>query len=68
MALALVLAAPATDAVFIAIFGVFIVAMVALIVIVLVWAVRHDLAGREAWRQRQESAGRRPPPPPGAGQ
>jgi hypothetical protein len=56
--------APATDAAFFAIFGVFVVAMVVLVVLVIVWAVRHDLAGREAWRQRQEERGRPPPAPP----
>jgi len=59
--------APATDAAFFAIFGIFVVAMVTLIVLVIVWAVRHDLAGREAWRQRQQSSARRPPSPPGTG-
>jgi len=66
MAPALVPAAPATDAAFLAIFGIFVVAMVVLIVIVIVWAVRHDLAGREAWRQRQSAAGERLSPPPRA--
>jgi hypothetical protein len=44
-----------TDVAFFITFGIFIVAMVALIVIVIMWAVRHDLAGRRAWRQRQEA-------------
>jgi hypothetical protein len=64
MALALVPTAPATDAAFFAIFGVFVVAMVVLIVVVIVWAVRHDLAGREAWRRRREATAERPSPPP----
>ena len=68
MTLALVPAAPATDAAFVAIFGVFILAMVALIVVVIVWAVRHDLAGREAWRRRQEAARGGPHRHPGPGQ
>ncbi len=67
MAHAFVPMAPATDAGFLVIFGIFVVAMVTLIVIVIVWAVRHDLAGREAWRRRQESSAQRPPPPPGTG-
>ena len=44
------------------IFGIFVVAMLALVVIVIMWAVRHDLAGRKAWRERQEARGHRPPP------
>jgi len=68
MALALLPSAPATDAAFFAIFGIFVVALLALVVIVIVWAVRHDLAGRQAWRERQEASrearGHRPPPPP----
>ena len=66
MAPALLLASAGNTA-FYVIFGIFVVAMVALVVIVIVWAVRHDLAGREAWRARQEARGRQPPPdPPGA--
>jgi hypothetical protein len=63
MAPALVPPAPATDAAFFVIFGLFVVALVTLAVVVIVWAVRHDLAGREAWRRRQEAAGRSPRPP-----
>jgi hypothetical protein len=37
------------------IFGVFVLAMVVLIVVVVIWAVRRDRAGRAAWRQRQEN-------------
>jgi hypothetical protein len=66
MAPALLPPAPATDAAFSVIFGIFVVAMVVLVVLVIVWAVRHDLAGRQAWRQRQEARGQRPPPPPRA--
>jgi hypothetical protein len=66
MAPALFLSAPSTDAAFFAIFGIFVVALVALMVIVIVWAVRHDLAGRQAWRERQEARSQRPPPPPRA--
>ncbi len=64
MALALVPLAAATDAAFFVIFGIFVVAFVALAVVVIVWAVRHDMAGRKAWRQRQEAAGQRPTAPP----
>jgi heme exporter protein D len=66
MAPALLLASAGNSA-FYVVFGIFVVALVALVVIVIVWAVRHDLAGREAWRARQEARGRQPPPnPPGA--
>ena len=64
MAPALVPPAPATNVAFFAIFGVFVVAMLVLAVLVIVWAVRHDLAGRQAWRERQQSRGRHSPPPP----
>ncbi len=37
------------------IFGIFVVALVVLIVIVLRWAIRSDRRGRALWRQRQES-------------
>ena len=50
----------AGNAAFYVVFGIFVVAMVMLAVIVIVWAVRHDIAGREAWRRRQEARG--PPP------
>ena len=67
MAPALVPPALATDAAFFAIFGIFVVALLVLAVIVIVWAVRHDVAGRQAWRERQQTAAQRhPPPPPGA--
>jgi len=47
--------ASATNTAFYVIFGVFVAAMVVLIVIIMVWAVRHDVAGRRAWRERQEA-------------
>ncbi|HEY1650552.1 MAG TPA: hypothetical protein VGG09_01600 [Acidimicrobiales bacterium] len=56
MAPALVLPAPATDVAFFVVFGLFVVAMVVLVVIIIVWAVRHDITGRRAWRARQEAA------------
>ncbi len=66
MALARVLAASAANDVFYAIFGIFVVAMIVLAVVVIVWAVRHDVAGRAAWRERQQERGY-PPQPPGEG-
>jgi hypothetical protein len=42
------------DAAFAVIFGIFIVALLTMIVIVLTWALRRDRAGRAAWRQRQQ--------------
>ena len=56
MAPALDLLAPATNTAFFVVFGVFVVAIVVLIVIVITWAVRHDIAGRRAWRARREAA------------
>ena len=56
MAPALDLLAPATSTAFFVVFGVFVVAMLVLIAIIIVWAVRHDVAGRRAWRRRQEAA------------
>lgn len=56
--------ASAGNTAFYVIFAIFVVAIVALAVIVVVWAVRHDLAGREAWRRRQEERGP-PTVPPG---
>jgi len=44
-----------SDVTFGIIFGIFVVALLALIVIVLTWAIRRDCQGRAAWRQRQES-------------
>ena len=70
MAPALLLASAGNTAFFV-IFGIFVVAIIALAVIVIMWAVRHDLAGRQAWRARQEARvrGQQPDPPgtaPGA--
>ena len=58
MARALDLLAPATNTAFFVVFGAFVVAMVVLMVIIIVWAVRHDIAGRRAWRARREGAWR----------
>jgi hypothetical protein len=46
----------ATNVAFYVVFGLFVVAMMVLTVIVVVWAVRHDMTGWKAWRQRQEAA------------
>ncbi len=64
MASALLLASAGNTAFFV-IFGAFVVAMLALVVIVILWAVRHDIAGRKAWRDRQQARGHYPPEPPG---
>jgi hypothetical protein len=63
----LVLLASAGNTAFFVIFGIFVVAMITLAVIVIMWAVRHDLAGRKAWRARQEARarGQQPPDSPG---
>jgi uncharacterized membrane protein YccC len=49
------------------IFGVFVAALLVFVVIVVLWAVRRDRAGRALWRQRQqeggEAAGDGPRPP-----
>ncbi len=37
------------------IFGIFLVALLVLIVIVLRWAIRRDRQGRELWKERQAS-------------
>ena len=55
MARALDLLAPATNTAFFVVFGAFVVAMLVLVVIIIVWAVRHDVAGRRAWRARHEN-------------
>jgi hypothetical protein len=43
----------ANDVAFAVIFGIFVVALLTLMVIVVTWAVRRDRQGRAAWRQRQ---------------
>ncbi len=58
MARALDLLAPANTTAFFVVFGAFVVAMIVLVAIIIVWAVRHDVAGRRAWRARQEAAWR----------
>ena len=65
MAPALLLASAGNTA-FYVIFGIFVVAMLVLVVVVVRWAVRHDVAGRKAWRERQRAGGSPPHDPPGA--
>jgi hypothetical protein len=43
----------ASDTAFAVLFGIFVAAMLAMIVIVVTWAFRRDRAGRAAWTQRQ---------------
>jgi cbb3-type cytochrome oxidase subunit 3 len=43
----------ASDVAFAVVFGIFVVALLTLVIIVLVWAFRRDSQGRAAWRQRQ---------------
>jgi hypothetical protein len=68
MAPALVLLAPAaaSNVAFYVIFGIFVAAMLVLIGIILVWAVRHDMTGRRAWMERRQAAQGRQDPPGGA--
>jgi hypothetical protein len=44
----------ASDVAFAVVFGIFVVAMLTLIVVVVTWAIRRDRDGRAAWRQRQQ--------------
>jgi hypothetical protein len=39
------------------IFGIFVAALLVLVVIVVLWAVRRDRAGRALWRQRHQEGG-----------
>jgi uncharacterized membrane protein YadS len=59
----------ANDVAFAVIFGIFIVALLVLIVIVISWAVRRDRQGRAAWSQRRTggatNADGETPPTPG---
>jgi membrane protein YdbS with pleckstrin-like domain len=58
MALALVSPTVATNTAFFVVFGIFVVAIVVLAVLVIMWAVRHDMAGWKVWRKEQEEAAR----------
>ena len=44
------------DVAFAVIFGIFIVALLTMIVIVIRWSIRRDRQGRVAWRQRQQQS------------
>ncbi len=55
----------ATNAAFVVVFAVFVVAMLVLVLVAATWAIRHDRAGRQAWLQRRrEAADGGPPRPP----
>jgi hypothetical protein len=58
----------ADNVAFAIVFGIFIVALLTLIVIVVLWAIRRDRKGRIAWRERQQNraaaAEREAPPAP----
>jgi hypothetical protein len=60
------LLASAGNSAFFVIFGIFVVAILTLVVIVVTWAVRHDIAGRKAWQARQQARVQPPPDQPGA--
>jgi hypothetical protein len=58
----------ASNAPFYILFGIFIVALLILVVVVLTWAIRRDRAGRAAWLKRRQdkvTAADRDAPPPG---
>jgi hypothetical protein len=58
----------ASNAPFYILFGIFIVALLILVVVVLTWAIRRDRAGRAVWlkrRQDKATAADRDAPPPG---
>jgi type VI protein secretion system component VasK len=59
----------ANDVAFAVLFGIFIVALLTLIVIVAIWVIRRDRQGRAAWLQRQQDRSAAPegdvPPPAG---
>lgn len=50
------LAVGGSDAAFLAVFGVFVAALLVLAVVTLRWAVRRDRAGRAQWLRRQDPA------------
>jgi hypothetical protein len=51
----------ANNTAFFVTFGIFVVALLALIVIVLTWAIRRDRAGRAAWMLRRQQAASKGP-------
>ena len=58
MALDLVSPTVATNTAFFVVFGIFVVAILVLVVLIIMWAVRHDMAGWKVWRKEQEEAAR----------
>jgi hypothetical protein len=54
----------ATNAAFVVVFAVFVVALLVLAVVATTWAIRHDRAGRQAWLQRRRQAAEGDPPRP----
>jgi hypothetical protein len=46
----------AVNVAFAAVFGLFVVAFVGLIVFIAVWAIRRDKAGRQAWLDGRDEA------------
>ena len=46
----------AVNVAFAVVFGVFVVAFVALIVFIAVWAIRRDKAGRDEWLDRRDES------------
>jgi hypothetical protein len=53
MAVSLLSPLLAANTAFLAVFGIFVLALIVLVVAVLTWAIRRDQAGRQAWRRRQ---------------
>jgi hypothetical protein len=60
--------APAADAAFGIVFGLFVLALLVLAVVAVRWGVRRDRPGRQAWRQRhlEASTGRNGASPTGS--
>ncbi len=54
----------AVNAAFAIVFGVFVAALLVLVVITITWAVRRDRPGRAAWRQRRRQSMQGPGPHP----
>ncbi len=60
MHLALLQPVLASDAAGYTIFGIFVVAILVLLVLTIRWTIRRDRALRQVWRQRQQDAGLTP--------
>jgi hypothetical protein len=45
----------ASNAAFFIVFGIFVIALLVLVVVTSVWVIRRDKAGRAAWLERQSS-------------